>query len=185
MAKRVRTLVDYYDDLTGELVPADESGKPTAQTITFAWEGIGYEIDLAPGNAEQLREFMVRITENSRRLDGKRNTKETRRAAPGKSRGGLPAAQQKSLTASQNAAEAAANGEPLTEYQIAMEKRNFLREVRTWARSQGMDQGMNGRIRPEVREAWDREHPDRPVPPETPGEATRRKIRMGDLAAAG
>lgn len=256
MAKRVRTIVDYYDDLTGELVPADDNGQPTAQTITYAWEGIGYEIDLSPTNAEQMRDFMAKLTENSRRLDGKRNTRETRRAATGSkpqpALGGAPktlsegqvsrfraacerigrtqtqvaadlglnsssmagvitgskpsaivaqrvvtwvesveklapeAAQQIANDQSMTANSLALGGaESLTDYQQSMEKRNFLREIRLWAREQGMDQGMNGRIRPEVREAWDEAHPNRPAPPETEGEGTKRKRRQeGQLALA-
>lgn len=185
MAKRVRTIVEIYDDLSGELLPEGEG-----QTITFAWRGKSYEIDLSNVNAAQLDDFMQKITSASRRLDTKgKGHSHKAKPVPGPQGGteGLPPAAQKALSAAESAQEARARGQELTPYQEQMERRNFLRDVRLWAQENGFpDQAMSGRIKPDVREAWDRAHPDRPIPPEAETASTRRaRLEREQLAIAG
>lgn len=139
MSKRVRTIIEHFDDMSGEMIPEGQ-----VNTITFSWEGVGYEIDLNPENAAGLREVMGRITDKARRLDGRR----------------LPAARR--ATASHRAAlEAAQRGElPKTAADGALTEHR--REIRQWARANGFpDQSMVGKIRVEVYDAWDAAHPDR------------------------
>lgn len=65
MAKKVS--VTWVDDIDGS-TPADE-------TLTFAFDGVSYEIDLSAENAEEFRSAMARWIENGRKVSG------TRRAA--------------------------------------------------------------------------------------------------------
>lgn len=62
MAKKQITLI--VDDLTGE-----EAGD--ARTITFALEGVTYEIDLTPTNAEALSEALAPYIAAGRRTGGR------------------------------------------------------------------------------------------------------------------
>lgn len=58
-----RTLIELIDDL---------DGSPAAETVTFAVDGVTYEIDLNDPNAAQLREDINRWTEHGRRVGGRR-----------------------------------------------------------------------------------------------------------------
>lgn len=60
MAKRISTIV--IDDLTGAEL-GDE-----AVTVTFAFEGAAYEIDLAPNAAADLREALEPFIEAARKV---------------------------------------------------------------------------------------------------------------------
>lgn len=57
MAKQIITKI--LDDLTGD--DADES-------VTFALDGVGYEIDLSAGHALELRKFLARYMDSGKRL---------------------------------------------------------------------------------------------------------------------
>jgi hypothetical protein len=61
MAQKVEVLL--LDDLTGE--KADE-------TVSFALDGVQYEIDLSAGNAAKLREGLAPFTEAARKIGGGR-----------------------------------------------------------------------------------------------------------------
>ncbi|WP_367133276.1 Lsr2 family protein [Saccharothrix sp. HUAS TT1] len=71
MAQKV--LVQLIDDLDG--TPAEDG-----QTVSFALDGVTYEIDLKPGNADKLRSALADFVAAARKTGGrtKRNT-----AAPG------------------------------------------------------------------------------------------------------
>lgn len=58
-----KTLIEFIDDL---------DGSPATQTVTFAVDGVTYEIDLNDPNAAQLREDINRWTEHGRRVGGRR-----------------------------------------------------------------------------------------------------------------
>ena len=74
MAQKVQVLL--VDDLDGGT--ADE-------TVTFALDGVTYEIDLSAENAEKLREAFALYVGSARRVGGNRNggTRTARRASNG------------------------------------------------------------------------------------------------------
>lgn len=70
MAQKVQViLVDDFDG--GE---ADE-------TVTFALDGVSYEIDLSSANAEEMREALAAYIGNARRVGGRSSSSRTRRSA--------------------------------------------------------------------------------------------------------
>ena len=73
MAKRISTVL--IDDLTGA-----ELGEGAA-TVSFALEGIGYEIDLAPASAADLREALAPFILAGRKL-GRASHKTASMSAP-------------------------------------------------------------------------------------------------------
>ena len=80
MAQKVQVVL--FDDLDGG--KADE-------TVSFALDGVTYEIDLSTANAAQLRDAFAPWTGHGRRVGGR--TRTTRRAAgSGRAAGGDSAA---------------------------------------------------------------------------------------------
>lgn len=79
MAQKVKVLL--IDDLDGS--DADE-------TISFAVDGVSYEIDLNSANASELREAFAKWTGHARRSGGRRTTRRATGASA--SRGGDTAA---------------------------------------------------------------------------------------------
>lgn len=76
MAKRVEVvLIDDVDGGTAE------------EVVTFALDGVQYEIDLSKKNASDLRDSLQKWIENARRAGGRRVT--GRRPAAGGRRGDL------------------------------------------------------------------------------------------------
>lgn len=63
MAQRVN--VQLIDDM-------DQS--EAAETVTFALDGVTYEIDLSEKNAQQLRNDLATWIEHGRRISGRRST---------------------------------------------------------------------------------------------------------------
>ncbi|ACU85134.1 hypothetical protein Bfae_12910 [Brachybacterium faecium DSM 4810] len=59
-----KTYVELIDDLSGE--KADE-------TVSFALDGVAYEIDLSEANATKLRDELGTWVEKSRRVGGRRS----------------------------------------------------------------------------------------------------------------
>ncbi|MFP5416974.1 MAG: histone-like nucleoid-structuring protein Lsr2 [Actinomycetes bacterium] len=109
-----RTRIETTDDLLNDGTPANE-------TLTFALEGVTYEVDLTTDNANKLREDLAPWVAVSRPVAGRK---------PASRRG----------KATRSAAAASAN------------------EVRAWARSQGMEVSERGRVRDEVRAAYEAAH---------------------------
>ncbi|HEU5475345.1 MAG TPA: Lsr2 family protein [Actinophytocola sp.] len=62
MAQKV--LVQYVDDLDG--IPGDD-----VSTVTFALDGVSYEIDLRAENAHRLRESLADYVDSARRVGGR------------------------------------------------------------------------------------------------------------------
>ena len=62
MAKKQITLI--VDDLTGEEAP-------DASTVSFAHDGVSYEIDLTPANAEKLSDALAPFIAAGRRVGGR------------------------------------------------------------------------------------------------------------------
>lgn len=143
MARRVRTIVEVYDDLDGKLVTEGES-----QNLTFAWRGSEFEIDVSDDHAEMLDELMRPIVQAARRTGG-------RKLAPGKK-----------TNAIENNRLAIESAESKTAQETA--ERELRNEVRAWARENGFPNlASAGRIPWAVRQAWNAAHPDRPVPDES------------------
>ncbi|MBB0992431.1 MULTISPECIES: histone-like nucleoid-structuring protein Lsr2 [Dietzia] len=67
--------VQYIDDLDGTDLGSD------ANTITFAFDGKEYTIDLSDENAEKFREVMAPYVENGHRVSSSGKAKPARRAA--------------------------------------------------------------------------------------------------------
>jgi hypothetical protein len=148
MAKRVVNYVVLIDDLDGTELPRGEG-----QTIRYGWRGNEYEIDLSDKHANDLDAMMGNLVSKSvkvGRLPGPHPKKKQTPALSSESQPALPPAEEKSRT------------------QLAMERRDFLREIREWANGQGIEQAAAGRLSEATRTAWDAAHPDRPCPPEAP-----------------
>lgn len=62
------------------LLTDDLDGSEAAETVTFAVDGVTYEIDLSGEHATQLRESVARYVDNARKL-GARRAPATKRAA--------------------------------------------------------------------------------------------------------
>jgi len=75
MAKKV--IIKLIDDLDGE--------SEAAETVEFALDGVGYEIDLSAANAERLRDQMAEWVGAARKTGGRRRPG-TRRASGGNSK---------------------------------------------------------------------------------------------------
>lgn len=58
-----KTYVELIDDLTGD---------KAEETVSFALDGVAYEIDLSEENAAKLREELGNWTEKARRVGGRR-----------------------------------------------------------------------------------------------------------------
>ncbi|WP_409483853.1 histone-like nucleoid-structuring protein Lsr2 [Arsenicicoccus dermatophilus] len=69
MAQRVQVILE--DDI---------DGGPAAETITFALDGVTYEIDLSEDNAAKLREDLAQWIGHARRSGGRRSTSPARRS---------------------------------------------------------------------------------------------------------
>jgi hypothetical protein len=67
MAQRVR--IELTDDLDG--TPADE-------TLTFAIDGVTYDVDLTSDNAEKLRESLAPYIAAGRRVAGRQSTRKAK-----------------------------------------------------------------------------------------------------------
>lgn len=50
----------------------DVDGSSAEETVTFALDGVSYEIDLSSGNAERLRDSLSQWLQNARRVSGSR-----------------------------------------------------------------------------------------------------------------
>ncbi|MFJ1793765.1 histone-like nucleoid-structuring protein Lsr2 [Kitasatospora griseola] len=117
MAQRVQVILE--DDLDGG--SADE-------TVTFALDGVAYEIDLKSDNAEKLRGLLAPYVEKGRKQSG-------RLTAPRRG-GGTRGAGRSASTAGQ--ADTA--------------------KIRIWAKENGHPVNDRGRVPSNVREAYEKAH---------------------------
>ncbi|WP_033213780.1 histone-like nucleoid-structuring protein Lsr2 [Kitasatospora phosalacinea] len=116
MAQRVQVILE--DDLDGG--SADE-------TVTFALDGVAYEIDLKSDNAEKLRGLLAPYVEKGRKQSG-------RLTAPRRGGGG----------GGRSTGRAAAAGQADTA------------KIRTWAKENGLPVNDRGRVPSNVREAYEK-----------------------------
>ncbi len=113
-----RIIKELLDDLDGEL--ADE-------TVTFALDGVEFEIDLNKANAKRLRDFMAEFQDHGRRLGRAGRAPQLTKATRQVSVDGLSAA-------------------------AAIKEEN--RKIREWAPKNGWVVSSRGRIPEEVIEAF-------------------------------
>ena len=107
----------------------DIDGNDAVETVTFALDGVEYEIDLSEDNANKLRESLSLYTGHGRRTGGRRRS------------GGGSGEQKSSRSRS-----AASNDGPSAS------------EIREWARANGHTVPDRGRVSAEVREAYAAAH---------------------------
>jgi hypothetical protein len=117
MAQRVN--VELIDDL-------DES--PAAETVSFALDGVSYEIDLSEANAARLRDALAPFLGHARRVGGRRSGGSSRASSASGSSG----------ASGKGAGNAA--------------------DIRAWARENGFEVSERGRVSAEVRSAYAAAH---------------------------
>jgi hypothetical protein len=122
MAQKV--LVQFVDDLDGSV--SDD-----VSTVTFALDGVSYEIDLREANANKLRDSLEDYVASARRVGG-RIKRSTTPAAP--------------VAASAPAKASDARSKEQT------------KAIREWARKNGHDLADRGRIPANVIEAFEAAH---------------------------
>lgn len=71
-----KTTIVLEDDLTGEVL-----GEGRGETVSFALDGQGYEIDLSEDNSTQLRNDLRRYVDAARKTSAPRYSASGRRAA--------------------------------------------------------------------------------------------------------
>jgi len=81
-----KTTIVFEDDLTGDLLAEGDGG-----TVSFALDGVSYEIDLSADNSAQLYEDFGRYVEAARRVSSPRGTSGAGRSTGG----GRPSATRK------------------------------------------------------------------------------------------
>lgn len=69
MARRVQVILE--DDIDGSVA---------AETVSFALDGVTYEIDLSVDHAAELREGLTPWSRAARRIGGRRSTKQVKDA---------------------------------------------------------------------------------------------------------
>ncbi|RMI32585.1 histone-like nucleoid-structuring protein Lsr2 [Nocardia stercoris] len=69
-----KTIVEIYDDLSNEPIDTDIVPNPT---ISFAVDGVEYEIDLGAKNRDEFYAVLKRYTANARKVSGARRARKT------------------------------------------------------------------------------------------------------------
>jgi len=116
VAQRVQVILE--DDLDGG--SADE-------TVTFALDGVAYEIDLKSGNADKLRELLAPYVEKGRKQSGRLTApRRSSAAAGGRTAGRASAARQDTA------------------------------KIRNWAKENGFPVNDRGRVPSNVLEAYEK-----------------------------
>jgi len=73
-----RTVIEFIDDLDGK--PIRHGG---GETVTFALEGVEYEVDLSKTNADKLRKALNPFVGAARTVGGKRGRRHARVTSTG------------------------------------------------------------------------------------------------------
>ena len=113
----------------------DIDGGEAEESVSFAIDGVNYEIDLSKENAVRLRDVLADFVSAARRAGGRR-------------RGG-------SGSAAANSASGSTGTAPKGRTAIDREQNQAIRE---WARKRGMKVSDRGRIPAEVLEAYHKEN---------------------------
>ncbi len=111
----------------------DVDGSDGAETVTFALDGVTYEIDLSEANASALREAFSAWVGHGRRVSGR-------------STGGSPRTSRRSSAGSAASSSSSSSGSQTA-------------AVRQWARENGHEVKERGRIQAEIVEAYRAAHP--------------------------
>ncbi|MBF6330884.1 histone-like nucleoid-structuring protein Lsr2 [Nocardia transvalensis] len=77
-----KTIIETYDDLTGDKINMDIVSDPT---ITFMVDGVEYEIDLGAKNRDKFYALVEPYTKVARKVGGRRGSRRTGKAAAGRS----------------------------------------------------------------------------------------------------
>ncbi|WP_280383646.1 histone-like nucleoid-structuring protein Lsr2 [Nocardia wallacei] len=72
MARKIHTVVEITDDLTGEVCS-------NATTVPFSVRGIAYEVDLGPDSEREMDEAFAPFIRKARRVTKKKAAKSARR----------------------------------------------------------------------------------------------------------
>ena len=121
-----RTQVVLVDDI---------DGGTAEETVSFALDGVSYEIDLSAENAAALREAFAHWVGHGRRVAGGRGGRSTGRRAGGSSGGGSGSGGSSGGSSRASSSDSAA--------------------IRDWAREHGFTVNERGRIPAEVKAAYD------------------------------
>ena len=111
----------------------DIDGNDATETVTFALDGVEYEIDLSEENANKLRESLSLYIGHGRRTGGRRRS--------GSGQGG----DQKASRPRSSSGNSSSDGPSAS-------------EIREWARANGHTVPDRGRVSAEVREAYAAAH---------------------------
>jgi hypothetical protein len=124
MAQRQVTV--FIDDISGEELTED------GETVSFALDGVQYEIDLSGENAEELRQALATYIEHARRTGGRS------RASSGSGGGGSRRSGASSSSGRRSSSDTQA--------------------IRAWAQQNGHTVSDRGRIPSSVIEAYEAAH---------------------------
>jgi Lsr2 len=112
----------------------DIDGSDAVETVTFALDGVEYEIDLSTENADKLRESLSLYVGHGRRTGGRRRG------------GGGQSEQKSSRSRSSSSGSSSSSDGPSAS------------EIREWARANGHTVPDRGRVSSEVRKAYAAAH---------------------------
>jgi len=111
----------------------DVDGGEAAETVSFALDGVSYEIDVSEKNAGALREALASWVGHARRVGGR-------------SGGGRSRSSSSSSSGGSGRSRGSSGG------------RHDLSDVRTWARENGYQVSDRGRVSSEVIAAYEKAH---------------------------
>jgi nucleoid-associated protein Lsr2 len=116
----------------------DVEGGEAAETVSFALDGVSYEIDVSEKNANALRDAFAPWVGHARRVGG--------RSSGGRSRASSSGGSGRSRGASAGGGGGGGGG------------KHDLSDVRTWARENGYQVSDRGRVSSEVIAAYEKAH---------------------------
>jgi hypothetical protein len=111
----------------------DVDGGEAAETVSFALDGVSYEIDVSEKNASALRDALAQWVGHARRVGGRSGGGRSRSASSGGSGGS-------------GRSRGSSGG------------RHDLSDVRAWARENGYQVSDRGRVSSEVITAYEKAH---------------------------
>ena len=85
--------------LTTVTLVDDLDGSEAVESVSFALDGVSYEIDLSEDNAEKLRDALAGYVASARRVDGNRRAGRAKAAKPAKAARGSRTAPDREQTA--------------------------------------------------------------------------------------
>ncbi len=114
----------------------DVDGGEAAETVSFALDGVSYEIDVSEVNADKLRDALAPWVGHARRVAGRSSSGRARSSSSGGGGG-------RSRAASSSGGAA---------------PKHDLSDVRAWARENGYQVSDRGRVSSEVITAYEKAH---------------------------